>query len=179
MDIYINRSGSQYGPYQQSDVERMLTDGQLLESDSAWCESMDDWAPLSSLISRPAQAQTESALMPDSVAAVAGAAVAFALLRPHYSKAHHVDSQPTNAAPIEYAYTESELPIEDGAQPPPLPVQPPPLPPEAFEPPVIEADAGDFGAADPMFAADMIEPDIVPDVDLDFDMPDIDFDFDF
>ncbi len=174
MDIFISRDGSHYGPFQQADVERMLTDGQLLESDLAWCESLDGWVSLSSLISRQSGVQSDSTVMPDSVAAAAGVAMAFSLFRPHRSKAEHIESSPTNAAPASPDYIESESPVEDLAALPPLPAEPPPIPPEVSEPPVIEDGAADF-VTDEVLMEDMIEPDL----DLEFDMPDIDIDFDF
>lgn len=55
MDIFIRRDGTEYGPYQQSDVERMLASGELLKSDLARCEALANWVTLSSLIVRPTE----------------------------------------------------------------------------------------------------------------------------
>ena len=180
MDIYINRDGSQFGPYQQPDVEQMLTDGGLSESDLMWCESLDNWVPLGSLITKPDQVQSESGIMPDSVAAVSGAAVAIALLHPHRAQARNIDSQPTNVAPINAVDLGDSLPVDDAGVPPPLPAVPPPLPPDAFAPPIIEQDADNVQDGLPLkqeLDANLIEPEL--DVDMDFDLPDIDVDFDF
>jgi hypothetical protein len=155
----------------------MLTDGELLESDLAWCESLDGWVPLSSLISRPGRIEGDSGIMPDSLAASAGAAIALALLHKHYSKADHVESEPTNIAPIDDAENDLEIPYDDGGQPPILRAAPPPLTEETLEP--IENEVAEPSEEAEVFARDETEPEITSDLDVDFDLPDIDIDFDF
>jgi len=180
MDIYINRDGNQFGPYQQTDVEQMLTDGGLSESDLIWCESLENWVPLSSLITKSAQVQPDSSVMPDSVAAVSGAAVAVALLRPDNTQAHNIDTQPTNVAPVNAFDISDSSSVSDAGVPPPLPAVPPPLPPDAFRPPIIDEDADvvvDDLPLEQEFDANLVEPEF--DIDMDIDLPDIDMDFDF
>ena len=48
MQIFINKNGSQLGPFPESKVAEMLKSGQVAGADLAWSEGMETWKPLSS-----------------------------------------------------------------------------------------------------------------------------------
>src|SRR5437773_7609062 len=52
MTYYISRSGQQYGPYSETELQNMLAQGQIAASDSAWGEGMAAWAPVSEILSK-------------------------------------------------------------------------------------------------------------------------------
>lgn len=58
MDIHITRNGEQHGPYPEANAREMLATGQLLPTDLAWHDGMDDWKPINEVlgVSVPSQA---------------------------------------------------------------------------------------------------------------------------
>jgi hypothetical protein len=48
--LYINRDGQQFGPYNTEDTQKHLRDGTLAPSDLAWYEGAADWMPLSTIL---------------------------------------------------------------------------------------------------------------------------------
>ena len=48
MQIFINKNGTQLGPFPDSQVAEMLRSGQVAGIDLAWSEGMETWKPLSS-----------------------------------------------------------------------------------------------------------------------------------
>jgi GYF domain 2 len=47
--IYVNRKGQQMGPYDSSQVNRLLLDGELSPEDLGWHKGMEEWVPLAQL----------------------------------------------------------------------------------------------------------------------------------
>lgn len=47
--IYVNRKGQQLGPYDSSQVSRLLLDGELSPEDLGWHKGLEEWVPLSRL----------------------------------------------------------------------------------------------------------------------------------
>jgi hypothetical protein len=50
--IYINRSGQQYGPYPEATTREMLGGGKLLANDLAWAQGVARWEPLGDLLGK-------------------------------------------------------------------------------------------------------------------------------
>jgi len=48
--IHIDRGGQRFGPYTETETRQYLANGQLLQSDLAWKEGMEDWVPLTMLL---------------------------------------------------------------------------------------------------------------------------------
>ena len=46
MQIFIDRSGQQFGPYSVDECLSFLSDERLLDNDLAWREGMTQWQPL-------------------------------------------------------------------------------------------------------------------------------------
>lgn len=51
MDYHIARDGQQLGVFSESQIREKLINGTYQPTDSAWCEGMADWKPLSELFS--------------------------------------------------------------------------------------------------------------------------------
>ena len=68
--IHITRQGTQYGPYPESKVKDMLTEGQLLPTDLAWYEGAADWKPLNEMLG-PTPGAAQAAPPPPPKPAVA------------------------------------------------------------------------------------------------------------
>ena len=49
MQIHIDRSGQRFGPYPIEQINVLLADGTLLETDLGWTDGMAEWLPLSQL----------------------------------------------------------------------------------------------------------------------------------
>ncbi len=64
MQYHISREGKTYGPYALPDLQRMLTQGQLLPDDLAWSEGMSGWTPLKQILSAAAPAAAPPAPAP-------------------------------------------------------------------------------------------------------------------
>lgn len=60
--IFVAVQGQRHGPYPESQVRQMLTDGNISESDLAWTNGMAGWAPLSSLLNLMPSAATPPAI---------------------------------------------------------------------------------------------------------------------
>lgn len=50
MQYHISRDGKTYGPYALPDLQRMLTQGQVLQTDLCWTEGMSGWLPISQVL---------------------------------------------------------------------------------------------------------------------------------
>jgi hypothetical protein len=53
MTYYISRSGQQYGPYSEAELQNMLAQGQIQGTDSAWGEGMAGWVPVLEVLAKP------------------------------------------------------------------------------------------------------------------------------
>jgi type II secretory pathway pseudopilin PulG len=62
MQIFINKSGNQLGPFSEPQVAEMLKSGQVAGTDLAWSEGMETWKPLSSFMQFQSQAGGPPAL---------------------------------------------------------------------------------------------------------------------
>src|SRR5437016_5419111 len=51
MNYWVSRSGQQYGPYSLADLQRYVASGNILPTDMARSESMNQWLPVSQIIS--------------------------------------------------------------------------------------------------------------------------------
>ena len=54
MEIHITRDGAKYGPYAIDDARGLLDSGQLLPSDLAWHEGLEEWTTLGELLAASA-----------------------------------------------------------------------------------------------------------------------------
>ena len=61
MDIHITRNGEQHGPYPEANAREMLATGQLLPTDLAWHDGMDDWKPINEVLGISVPTQTTAA----------------------------------------------------------------------------------------------------------------------
>ncbi len=50
MNYFISRAGQQYGPYTLDEVQRYFSSGNILATDLARSEAMEQWAPVSQII---------------------------------------------------------------------------------------------------------------------------------
>jgi hypothetical protein len=51
MNYWVSRAGQQYGPYSLADLQRYVASGNILPTDMARSESMDQWLPVSQVLS--------------------------------------------------------------------------------------------------------------------------------
>jgi len=60
--IYVNRKGQQLGPYDPTQVVRLLLDGELAPDDYGWHKGLENWVPLGQLeaLTTPPTADTTS-----------------------------------------------------------------------------------------------------------------------
>jgi hypothetical protein len=49
MNYFVSRDGQQYGPYTLADLQRYLASGNILPTDMARSEGMQDWVPVSQI----------------------------------------------------------------------------------------------------------------------------------
>lgn len=68
MNYYVGRDGTQLGTFSLDQLKADLAQGKLRPTDMAWCEGMDDWKPLSDVLSA-ATAET-TAPTPPAIPAV-------------------------------------------------------------------------------------------------------------
>lgn len=54
MNYYVGRDGTQLGTFSLDQLKADLAQGKLRPTDMAWCEGMDDWKPLSDVLSAAA-----------------------------------------------------------------------------------------------------------------------------
>lgn len=50
MQIHVQRGSEELGVYSPEETTQFLSEGKLLETDVAWHEGLNDWAPLGGLI---------------------------------------------------------------------------------------------------------------------------------
>ena len=50
MNYYISRGGQQYGPYSLADLQKYVASGNILPTDMARGESMNQWVPVSQIL---------------------------------------------------------------------------------------------------------------------------------
>ena len=75
MEIYVNREGTQYGPFGIDDINTYLQDGNFSPTDLAWHAGLAEWVPISSLegVQVPEWGNDEPAESePEAVTIVAG-----------------------------------------------------------------------------------------------------------
>jgi hypothetical protein len=63
--IYISRNGNQEGPFSEQQIKALLATHEVSRDDFAWQEGMEDWQPLSHILTKP-QAETLEDFVPDS-----------------------------------------------------------------------------------------------------------------
>jgi hypothetical protein len=64
MQYHISRDGKSYGPYAQPDLQRMLSQGQVLPTDLCWTEGMAGWLPISQVLTPAAPAPAPAPAAP-------------------------------------------------------------------------------------------------------------------
>ena len=72
MQVHIDRAGQRFGPYPIEQVNALLADGTLLETDLGWTDGMAEWLPLSQVQSVILPGQTPAAPPPPSVGTNSG-----------------------------------------------------------------------------------------------------------
>jgi TM2 domain-containing membrane protein YozV len=50
MNYYVQRNGQKFGPYNLTDLQRYVASGDILQSDMAQSEGMQDWIPVSQVV---------------------------------------------------------------------------------------------------------------------------------
>lgn len=55
VNIFILRDGEQHGPYSEEDARGLIATNTLKPDDLAWYEGLDEWKPLSDVLSRPGE----------------------------------------------------------------------------------------------------------------------------
>ena len=64
MQYHISRDGKNYGPYALADLQRMLAQGQVLQTDLCWTEGMSGWLPVGQALASAAPAPAAPAPAP-------------------------------------------------------------------------------------------------------------------
>jgi hypothetical protein len=134
MQYWIARNNQKLGPYSLTDVQRMMTDGNLVNSDLAWTEGMANWGPVFDVVPTP-QAAAPAPRAPEALAPTRmvpayrpppdmGGQGAGQLMQP-------AASQPAAAQPFQ--------PVQPQSQPFQAPAQPYPAPPPAQSAPAQPA----------------------------------------
>ena len=67
MQVHIDRAGQRFGPYPIEQVNALLADGTLLETDLGWTDGMAEWLPLSQVQGVILPGQTPAAPPPPPV----------------------------------------------------------------------------------------------------------------
>jgi hypothetical protein len=93
MNYYISRDGQQFGPYTLAEVQRYVADGNILLTDLAHSEGMDQWVPVRQILGN----------IPVQPAAPAPAA-------PNYGQVPVYPQSPLGAAPQPVAGATGPLP---------------------------------------------------------------------
>jgi hypothetical protein len=64
MNYWVSRGGQQYGPYSVADLQRYVASGNILPTDMARGEAMNQWVPVSQILAGGGQAQQPPAMQP-------------------------------------------------------------------------------------------------------------------
>ncbi len=64
MQYHISREGKTYGPYPLPDLQRMVAQGQVLQTDLCWTEGMSGWLPVAQVLASGAAAPAAPAPAP-------------------------------------------------------------------------------------------------------------------
>tara|TARA_Y100000994_G_scaffold220963_1_gene200363 strand:- start:168 stop:1301 length:1134 start_codon:yes stop_codon:yes gene_type:complete len=72
MQVHIDRAGQRFGPYPIEQVNALLADGTLLETDLGWTDGMAEWLPLSQVQGVILPGQTPAAPPPPPVGTNSG-----------------------------------------------------------------------------------------------------------
>jgi hypothetical protein len=66
MNYWVSRGGQQYGPYSLADLQRYVASGNILPTDMARSESMNQWLPVSQIISGGGAPAPQPAAVPQN-----------------------------------------------------------------------------------------------------------------
>src|SRR5437016_5603818 len=67
MNYWVSRGGQQYGPYSLADLQKYVASGNILATDMARSESMNQWLPVSQILAGGGQAPQATPQPPQPV----------------------------------------------------------------------------------------------------------------